>query len=57
MMKFPIYGKIKNVPSHQPVYLCVDLKKTCAERRTTTKGRVLPCPSQKSNSNCETFPD
>ena len=21
MMKFPIYGKIKNVPNHQPVYL------------------------------------
>jgi hypothetical protein len=20
-MKFPIYGKIKNVPNHQPVYL------------------------------------
>jgi hypothetical protein len=26
MMTFPIYGK-KNVPSHQPVYLCVALKK------------------------------
>ena len=21
MMKFPIYGKIKNVPNHQPVYI------------------------------------
>ena len=22
MMKFPIYGKIKHVPNHQPEYLC-----------------------------------
>ena len=23
MMKFPIYGKIKNVPNHQPVYIYI----------------------------------
>ena len=25
MMKFPIYGKIKNVPNHQPVYIYNDI--------------------------------
>ena len=32
MMTFPIYGKLKNVPNHQPVFICTSTRGACKKK-------------------------
>ena len=42
MMKFPIYGKIENVPNHQPVWLvmCLLLQNHNNNDKTTNQDNI-----------------
>ena len=47
LMKFPIYGKIKNVPKHQSVIVSKNLTQnhTTSKPLPPTQGSDSPCPS------------
>ena len=45
MMTYPIYGKIKNVPNHQPAFII------CIQRWMVPK--IRPCPPKNIKNMCE----
>ena len=41
IMKFPIYGKIKNVPNHQPVFLHVRIRPSLVVEHNISTSSIL----------------